>query len=77
MVLKVTVLNIDLSNLKIIYSFLVRPIITVSEPKINVRPTEDVSLECVFEFYPRGLIWWERESGIFLYTVFEIYSANF
>lgn len=43
--------------------------ITVADPRIVTRPGEDVSLECVFEFHPRGLIWWERESG-------EILSRN-
>ena len=47
----------------------VRPVITVAEPRITIRPYEDVSLECIFEFHPKGLIWWERESG-------EILSRN-
>ena len=41
----------------------VRPVITVSEPRIHVNPQEDVTLECIFEFHPKGLIWWERETG--------------
>ena len=37
--------------------------------RIFIPPGEDVSLECIFEFHPRGLMWWERESG-------EILSRN-
>ena len=49
--------------------FTVRPVITVPDLRIFIRPGEDVSLECIFEFHPRGLMWWERESG-------EILSRN-
>jgi len=52
-----------------------RPVISVPEPRIRVRPGEDVSLECNFEFYPRGLIWWERESGEIL-SASEKYSTH-
>ena len=47
----------------------VRPVITAAESRITVRPSEDVSLECIFEFHPRGLIWWEKSTG-------EIISRN-
>ena len=47
----------------------VRPVITVPDLRIFIPPGEDVSLECIFEFHPRGLMWWERESG-------EILSRN-
>jgi len=52
-------------NLKVNF----RPVITVPDLRIFIRPGEDVSLECIFEFHPRGLMWWERESG-------EILSRN-
>ena len=42
------------------FSHTVRPVITVAEPQVFTRPMEDVSLECIYEFHPRGLIWWER-----------------
>ena len=56
-----------LNSFLIIFS--VRPVITVPDLRIFIRPGEDVSLECIFEFHPRGLMWWERESG-------EILSRN-
>ena len=60
------------------FYFTVRPVISVPEPRIRVRPGEDVSLECNFEFYPRGLIWWERESGmIFLKVHFTVANCYF
>merc|ERR1719319_1706704 len=43
-------------NLKVNF----RPVITVPDLRIFIRPGEDVSLECIFEFHPRGLMWWER-----------------
>ncbi len=58
-----------LKELRILIFLTVRPVITVAETQIFIRPHEDVSLECVFEFHPRGLIWWERDSG-------EILSRN-
>ena len=52
-----------------IFFISVRPVITVPDLRIFIPPGEDVSLECIFEFHPRGLMWWERESG-------EILSRN-
>ena len=51
------------------YHITVRPVVTVPELSIFIKPGEDVSLECIFEFHPHGLMWWERESG-------EILSRN-
>ena len=56
--------------------FTVRPVISVPEPRIRVRPGEDVSLECNFEFYPRGLIWWERESGMIKKLILVIFLVK-
>ena len=65
---KIRNLLLDLVNSFLIL-FTVRPVITVPDLRIFIRPGEDVSLECIFEFHPRGLMWWERESG-------EILSRN-
>ena len=48
------------TNYFFLFFISVRPIITVPEPRIHIRSGEDVSLECIFEFFPRGLIWWEK-----------------
>ncbi len=37
--------------------------ITVPTTKIFADLYQDVTLECIFEFHPKGLVWWERQNG--------------
>eukprot|EP00094_Tigriopus_californicus_P005365 TCALIF_05174-PA protein Name:"Similar to LAC Lachesin (Schistocerca americana)" AED:0.24 eAED:0.25 QI:0/0.73/0.7/1/0.68/0.7/20/0/1081 len=40
-----------------------RPVISVPNQKVYAKEGQDVALECIIESYPKGLHYWELESG--------------
>jgi len=46
-----------------IHAFSVRPVIKVPNPEISVLEGEDAVLECEIEAYPKGVYYWELDTG--------------
>ena len=45
----------------------VRPVVKVRESRITAALGQSVELECQIEAYPRGIYFWELESGSYLF----------
>lgn len=42
---------------------LVRPVIKVPQPEVSFLQGEDATIECIVEAYPKGVYYWETDTG--------------